>query len=71
MNIIIKPKTHGKIFVLEVDVTSDGRINIDDLQCGYLTGDGDFSSEEVTRLRDDADIIITNPPFIFRNRSME
>lgn len=62
-----KSKTHGKIFVLERDTTGDGRINIDDLEWGYLEGDGDFRSEEVTRLRDEADIIITNPPFsLFR-----
>lgn len=62
-----KSKTHGKIFVLERDITGDGRINIDDLEWGYLEGDGDFRSEEVTRLRDEADIIITNPPFsLFR-----
>lgn len=62
-----KSKTHGKIFVLDKDVTGDGRINIDDLQWDYLDGDGDFRSEEVTRLRDEADIIITNPPFsLFR-----
>ena len=62
-----KSKTHGKIFVLERDVTGDGRINIDDLEWGYLEGDGDFRSEEVTRLRDEADIIVTNPPFsLFR-----
>lgn len=30
---------------------------------GLLHGDGDFRSPEVTRLRDQADIIITNPPF--------
>ena len=30
---------------------------------GYLDGDGDFRSDEVTALRDEADIIITNPPF--------
>lgn len=62
-----KSKTHGKIFVLEKDVTGDGRINIDDLEWGYLDGDGDFRSEEVTKLRDEADIIVTNPPFsLFR-----
>lgn len=62
-----KSKTHGKIFVLERDITGDGRINIDDLEWGYLEGDGDFRSAEVTRLRDEADIIITNPPFsLFR-----
>ncbi|MCH5221457.1 MAG: DNA methyltransferase [Muribaculaceae bacterium] len=58
-----KSKNHGKIFVLERDVTGDGRINIDDLEWGYLDGNGDFRSEEVTRLRDEADIIVTNPPF--------
>lgn len=62
-----KSKTHGKIFVLEKDVTGDGKINIDDLEWGYLEGDGDFRSDEVTKLRDEADIIVTNPPFsLFR-----
>lgn len=33
----------------------------------YLEGDGDFRSPEVTKLRDEADIVITNPPFsLFR-----
>ena len=62
-----KSKTHGKIFVLDRDVDGDGRINIDDLQWEYLEGDGDFRSREVCALRDEADIIITNPPFsLFR-----
>lgn len=40
----------------------------DDIEfSGYLEGDGDFRSEEVKALRDEADIIITNPPFsLFR-----
>lgn len=29
----------------------------------YLDGDGDFRSDEVKSLRDEADIIVTNPPF--------
>lgn len=62
-----KSKTHGKIFVLDHDVTGDGRINVEDLQWRYLEGDGDFRSEEICRLRDQADMIITNPPFsLFR-----
>ena len=62
-----KTKTHGKIFVLTEDTTGDGVINLDDLQWDYLDGDGDFRSEEVTKLRDEADIIVTNPPFsLFR-----
>ena len=62
-----KSKTHGKIFVLERDVTGDNRINIEDLQWQYLEGDGDFRSKEIRKLRDEADIIVTNPPFsLFR-----
>ena len=62
-----KSKTHGKIFVLTEDVSGDGRINIDDLQWQYLEGDGDFRSKEIRKLRDEADIIVTNPPFsLFR-----
>ena len=58
----------GKIFILENDnKTKDGVINIDDIQWEYLEGDGDFRSPEVTKLRDEADFIITNPPFsLFR-----
>lgn len=63
-------KTHanGKQFVLEpADINGDGVINIDDLQWEYLEGDGDFRSAEVTALRDEADIVVTNPPFsLFR-----
>lgn len=59
-----KHDTHGKLFILE----SDGsHVDIDDLKFTYLDGDGDFRSEEVTKLRDEADFIITNPPFsLFR-----
>lgn len=62
-----KSKTHGKIFILDSDISGDGHINIEDLHWDYLTGDGDFRSDEVTALRNEADIIITNPPFsLFR-----
>lgn len=62
-----KSKTNGKIFVLERDITGDRRINIDDLEWQYLEGDGDFRSKEIRKLRDESDIIVTNPPFsLFR-----
>ena len=62
-----KTKTNGKIFILERDITGDNRINIDDLEWQYLEGDGDFRSKEIKALRDEADIIVTNPPFsLFR-----
>ena len=58
-----KSRVCGKIFVLDKDINNSGRIDLDDLQWEYLEGDGDFRSEEVCKLRDEADIIITNPPF--------
>lgn len=62
-----KWQTHGRIFVLDRDINGDNRIDIDDLRWEYLDGDGDFRSREITQLRDEADLIITNPPFsLFR-----
>lgn len=62
-----KTSVRGKIFVLDHDVTGDGLIDFHDLEWQYLEGDGDFRSAEVTALRDEADIIVTNPPFsLFR-----
>ena len=58
-----KTRTHGKIFTLDHDTNANGRIDINDLQWTYLQGDGDFRSKEIKLLRDEADIIITNPPF--------
>ena len=62
-----KSRINGKIFILDEDINSDGRFNINDLHWNYLEGDGDFRSDEVKALRNEADIIITNPPFsLFR-----
>ena len=49
---------NGKVFVLEGE---------NELQREYLAGDGDFRSDGVIALRDEADIVVTNPPFsLFR-----
>ena len=63
-----KHKTRGKLFVMTGDMNGDGKIDSDDISFQkYLQGDGDFRSDEVTALRDEADIIVTNPPFsLFR-----
>ena len=59
-----KTRVNGKKFVLESkDINADGVVNIDDLQWEYLEGDGDFRSPDVTALREEADFVITNPPF--------
>ncbi|MCR5066195.1 MAG: adenine-specific methyltransferase EcoRI family protein, partial [Bacteroidales bacterium] len=58
----------GKIFELTHDTNQNGRIDIEDLEWHYLEGDGDFRSKEVCLLRDQADVIVTNPPFsLFRD----
>jgi len=61
-------RVKGRVFTLvREDLSGDGVINIDDLHWEYLEGDGDFRSAEVTALRDEADVVITNPPFsLFR-----
>ena len=62
-----KTINNGKIFTLTRDKNKNGVINFEDLEWHYLEGDGDFRSNEIKKLRDEADIIITNPPFsLFR-----
>ena len=62
-----KTAKNGKIFTLTHDKTADGKVDVNDLEWHYLAGDGDFKSVEIKKLRDEADIIITNPPFsLFR-----
>jgi hypothetical protein len=62
-----KARANGKIYTLSRDTSGDKKIDVEDLEWEYLKGDGDFRSTEVTALRDEADIIITNPPFsLFR-----
>jgi len=62
-----KTVKNGKIFTLTRDKSGDGKIDVKDLEWEYLKGDGDFNSKEIIDLRDESDIIITNPPFsLFR-----
>lgn len=66
--------TRGKI--LTINKSDFKRMNLSkakdienskEFQIEYLKGSGDFRTDEITALRDEADIIITNPPFsIFR-----
>lgn len=63
-----KHETHGKLYTLTHDTDGSGLVDTDDIEfSGYLEGDGDFRSEELKALREEADVIITNPPFsLFR-----
>lgn len=61
-----KHETHGRIFVLnreDLQGKDPNKLAPADLKWSYLDGDGDFRSKEVTALRDEADVLITNPPF--------
>jgi hypothetical protein len=63
----VKTRANGKIYTLTRDTNQDGRVNYADIEWTYLEGDGDFRSDEIISLRDEADIVITNPPFsLFR-----
>lgn len=63
-----KHESHGKLYVLIGDRDGSGRVDQDDIEfSGYLEGDGDFRSAEVTELLREADVVATNPPFsLFR-----
>ena len=57
------PCRKGRIYVTE----QGANLSEECLKWDYLESDGDFHSEEVTKLRDEADMVITNPPFsLFR-----
>ncbi|MCL2814415.1 MAG: adenine-specific methyltransferase EcoRI family protein [Oscillospiraceae bacterium] len=70
-------RTPHKIVITEVaDYNADGTVDLTDVKwlltnkmnaLTRLEGDGDFRSDEIKALRDEADFIITNPPFsLFR-----
>ena len=72
-----RTKTPHKIVITEVDdVNGDGRIDLSDVEwlikndknvLTELEGDGDFRSPECVALLEEADVVVTNPPFsLFR-----
>lgn len=72
------PREPYKVVITEVpDANEDGAIDLSDVEAllrtdanvmTKLTGDGSFSSPECLALLDEADIVVTNPPFsLFRD----
>ena len=58
---------HGKLFIMDNTFDTSKSVDSQDLNWKYLEEDGDFRSKEVTQFLDEADIIVTNPPFsLFR-----
>lgn len=57
----------GKILVVS-SIKDIEAINNKKLKWDYLNGNGDFRSDEIKKFRDEADVVITNPPFsLFRS----
>ena len=58
-------KKNGQGVKLVYDGDRNGNRTVDDeeVQVTELEGDGDFRSEECVKLLDDADSVVTNPPF--------
>lgn len=71
-----KDKPYKAVVTKVYDATGDGGVDMLDVaelfksgenQLTELAGDGDFRSEECLKLLDEADIVVTNPPFsLFR-----
>lgn len=69
-------KPYKAVITTVYDKSGDGYINMDDIVSLFasgenkltkLKGDGDFRSEECLEILDEADIVVTNPPFsLFR-----
>lgn len=64
-------ESNGKSYALVVDgnldVNGDGKIDLKDAVRVPLEGNGDFRSEECLKYLDEADIVVSNPPFsLFR-----
>ena len=71
-----KAKPYKAVVTTVYDTTGDGGVDMEDVRNLFelgenelveLEGDGDFRSEECLALLDEADIVVTNPPFsLFR-----
>lgn len=60
-------KDKGLVYIYDGRYAANGVVRLLDLKCSKMKGDGDFRSEEVKTLCQQADVIVTNPPFsLFR-----
>jgi len=62
-----KKDGRGVCLVYEGDKNGNRKVDDDEIAVTELEGDGDFRSEECVKLLDEADVVVTNPPFsLFR-----
>jgi len=53
--------------IYEGDKNNNRKVDDEEIEVRYLEGDGDFRSKECVALLEEADIVVTNPPFsLFR-----
>ena len=53
--------------IYEGDKNHNRKVDNEEIEVKYLEGDGDFRSKECVALLEEADIVVTNPPFsLFR-----
>lgn len=58
---------HGTKYVFEGDVNGNRRVDDEEIKIETLEGNGDFRSLECRALLEEADVVVTNPPFsLFR-----
>lgn len=62
MNTTSNDTAHGKVLIVTREMMKN-KVSFGSLGFDYLVGDGDYNSSEVSCFRDEADFIITNPPF--------
>lgn len=62
-----KKDGHGVCLVYEGDKNGNRRVDDEEIAVTELRGDGDFRSEECLKFLEEADVVVTNPPFsLFR-----
>ena len=75
-NIVVKTENGKQPYKIEItevlDYNGDGAVDLADVEyllknkkntLSILQGDGDFRSQECIALLEEADIVVTNPPF--------
>ena len=66
-----KKDGHGVKLVYDGDKNGNKTVDDEEVQVTELKGNGDFRSEECVKLLDEADIVVTNPPFSLASLYMQ
>jgi hypothetical protein len=59
-----KSYSNGRIFTLDRDTNHDKKINYEDIEWDYLSGDGDFRSKEVSALLKQVPLLMQNKAWL-------